>query len=293
MELTRSLYYVHHPPAWYQTIWFFVLCALLVLTLGYMLYQYRLRQYSAMLKVRFDERVEERTRLARDLHDTLLQTIQGSKMVADNALERPNDPARMHKALDLVSTWLERATLEGRAALNSLRSSTVDTNDLAAAFRHAAEDCRIGSTIQVSHALTGTSSDMHPIVRDEIYRIGYEAINNACIHSGGDLVTVELTYNHNVQLKVRDNGKGIDDKTLESGKAGHFGLEGMRERADRIGAKLAVRTAPNNGTEVTLLVPGSVVFKTYRPTKRSQLLKLFAIGRDSSHHNGSGGGAHN
>ena len=82
-----------------------------------MLYQYRLRQYSAMLKVRFDERVEERTRLARDLHDTLLQTIQGSKMVADNALERPNDPARMHKALDLVSTWLERATLEGRAAL--------------------------------------------------------------------------------------------------------------------------------------------------------------------------------
>ena len=125
------------PPAWYQTIWFFVLCALLVLTLGYMLYQYRLRQYSAMLKVRFDERVEERTRLARDLHDTLLQTIQGSKMVADNALERPNDPARMHKALDLVSTWLERATLEGRAALNSLRSSTVDTNDLAAAFRHA------------------------------------------------------------------------------------------------------------------------------------------------------------
>jgi ligand-binding sensor domain-containing protein len=281
------------PPAWYQTAWFRILLVLLVLSAVYVLYQYRLRQYSAMLKIRFDERVEERTRLARDLHDTLLQTIQGSKMVTDNALERPTDAALMHKALGLVSTWLERATLEGRAALNSLRSSTVDTNDLAAAFCHAAEDCRIGSTIQVSHALTGTSSDMHPIVRDEIYRIGYEAINNACIHSGGNLVTVELTYNHNVQLKVRDNGKGIDDKTLESGKVGHFGLEGMRERADRIGAKLSVRTAPDNGTEVTLLVPGSVVFKTYRPTKRSQVLKLFAIGRDSSHHNGSGGGAHN
>ena len=212
------------PPAWYQTIWFKLLCVVVAAIFAYSLYQFRMRQYATMLKVRFDERIEERTRLARDLHDTLLQTIQGSKMVADNALERPNDPARMHKALDLVSTWLERATLEGRAALNSLRSSTVDTNDLAAAFRHAAEDCRIGSTIQVSHALTGTSSDMHPIVRDEIYRIGYEAVNNACIHSGGNLVTVELTYNHNVQLKVRDNGKGIDDETLESGKTGHFGL---------------------------------------------------------------------
>ncbi|WP_353069163.1 two-component regulator propeller domain-containing protein [Tunturibacter empetritectus] len=281
------------PPAWYQTAWFKFLCVIFAATLAYTLYQFRIRQYAAMLKARFDERIEERTRLARDLHDTLLQTIQGSKMVADNALERPSDAAHMHKALDLVSTWLERATLEGRAALNSLRSSTVDTNDLAAAFRHAAEDCRIGSTIQVSHILTGTSSDMHPIVRDEIYRIGYEAINNACVHSGGSLVTVELTYNHNVQLKIRDNGKGIEEKTLQSGKTGHFGLEGMRERADRIGAKLLVRTAPNDGTEVTLLVPGSVVFKTYRPTKRSQLLKLFAIGQDSTQHNGSGGGAHN
>jgi signal transduction histidine kinase/ligand-binding sensor domain-containing protein len=280
------------PPAWYQTIWFKLLCVVVAAMLAYSLYQFRIRQYATMLKVRFDERIEERTRLARDLHDTLLQTIQGSKMVADNALERPNDSARMHKALDLVSTWLERATLEGRAALNSLRSSTVDTNDLAAAFRHAAEDCRIGSTIQVSHALTGTSSDMHPIVRDEIYRIGYEAINNACVHSGGSLMTVELTYNHNVQLRIRDNGKGIGEKTLQSGKTGHFGLEGMRERADRIGAKLSVCTAPD-GTEVNLLVPGSVVFKTYRPTKRSQLLKMFAIGRDSSRHTSSGGGAHN
>jgi streptogramin lyase len=280
------------PPAWYQTIWFKLLCVVLAATLAYGLHQLRIRQYTAILKGRFDERIEERTRLARDLHDTLLQTIQGSKLVTDNALEQPTDSVRMHKALDLLSTWLERAVLEGRAALNSLRSSTVDTNDLAEAFRRAADDCRTGRTIQVSHVRTGISSDMHPIVRDEIYRIGYEAINNACNHSGGSLVTVELAYHHNVQLKVRDNGKGIDDKTLESGKAGHFGLEGMRERADRIGAKLSVQTAPDNGTEVTLLVPGSVVFKTYRPTKRSQLLKLFTIGRDSSH-NDSGGGAHN
>ena len=132
----------------------------------------------------------------------------------------------------------------GASSSNSLRSSTVDTNDLAAAFRHAAEDCRIGSTIQVSHALTGTSSDMHPIVRDEIYRIGYEAINNACIHSGGNLVTVELTYNHNVQLKVRDNGKGIDDKTLESGKPGTLGWRACGKERIILGPSSQCRLHP-------------------------------------------------
>ena len=162
------------------------------------------------------------------------------------------------------------------------------------AFRHAAEDCRIGSTIRVFPRPHRPSSSGHASHRrDEIYRIGYEAINNACVHSGGSLVTVELTYNHNVQLRIKDNGKGIGETTLQPACAGHFGLEGMRERADRIGAKLSVRTAPDDGTEITLLVPGSVVFKTYRPTRRSQLLKVFPIGQDSSHHTGSGGGAHN
>ena len=261
------------PPAWYQTIWFRLLCVAVVVLLVYVVYQVRLRRYAALLKARFDERIEERTRLARDLHDTLLQTLQGSKLVADNALENPAELADMRKALDLVSRWLERATLEGRAALNSLRGSTTETNDLAAALRDAAENCRIGSSAQIAFVLNGTSRDMHPIVREEIYRIGREAINNACVHSGGGLVTIELTYTHDVLLSVRDDGKGIEEGILRSGKEGHFGLRGMRERADRVGAKVSWKTTPNGGTEVTLLVPGAVLFKTYDLLRQSKRLK--------------------
>ncbi len=276
------------PPAWYQSVWFRLLCLVLLALLVYAFYQSRLRRYAALLKVKFDERIEERTRLARDLHDTLLQTIQGSKLVADDALERPTDTARMHKALNLVSQWLERASLEGRAALNSLRSSTIDTNDLAQAFREAAETCRVGSSVEIDFALNGSSSDMHPIVRDEIYRIGYEAISNACTHSKGSVVTIELTYNHNVLLFVGDNGVGIEEEVIQFGRQGHFGLKGMRERAERIGAKLLLRTAPGAGTELTLLVPGAVAFKTYDPQqKRSKLANLFSGDGGSGHHDQS------
>ena len=262
------------PPAWYQAIWFRSLGVVLLASLTYVLYRSRLRRYSALLRVRFDERIDERTRLARDLHDTLLQTLQGSKLVADNALEDPTDNVRMHKALDLVSRWLERATLEGRTALYSLRSSITETNDLAAALRDAAKNCCIGSNIQIDFVLNGTSSDMHPIVRDEIYRIGHEAINNACTHSGGSVVTIELTYSHDLHLCVRDDGKGLEEEIARLGRDRHFGLKGMRERADRIGAKLSLKTAANSGTELNLLVPGSVVFKTCNSQRRSSLAKL-------------------
>jgi ligand-binding sensor domain-containing protein len=275
------------PAAWYQTLWFKILCGFFTAALGYSFYLYRLNQYAATLKVRFDERVEERTRLAQDLHDTLLQTIQGSKLVADHACGSPTDADQMHRALSLVSSWLDRAVLEGRAALNSLRSSTVDTNDLAAAFRHAADNCRMGTTIQVSHSLVGESRDMHPIVRDEIYRIGHEAIQNACVHSGGRIVTVELAYGQDVLLRVWDDGSGIDPETVRSGRSGHFGLKGMRERAERIGAKLTLHTSPAGGTEVSLLVPGSVVFRTYSPGNTSLLARLLGLrppGHSSDEH---------
>jgi signal transduction histidine kinase/ligand-binding sensor domain-containing protein len=270
------------PPAWYQTVWFRLLCVVLFALLAYAFYQSRLRRYAVLLKARFDERIEERTRLARDLHDTLLQTLQGSKLVADNALESPTDLAGMREALDLVSQWLERASLEGRAALNSLRSSTTETNDLAAALRDAAESGRIGSSVKVAFVLNGTSRDMHPIVREEIYRIGCEAINNACVHSGGSVVTIELTYTHDVLLSVRDNGKGIEEGFLRFGKDGHFGIRGMRERADRVGAKLSLKTTPDGGTEVTLLVPGSVLFKTLDPLKHSKRSKPSSAGHGST-----------
>jgi signal transduction histidine kinase len=160
-------------PAWYQTNWFRLLCVFSGLFLAWSIYQLRLRQIAASISARFDERLAERTRMAREFHDTLLQTIQGSKMVADDALDESADLPRMRRAMERVSGWLGQATQEGRSALNALRSSTTQTNDLAESFRRALDDCRIQGFPEVAFLGEGTAEEMHPIVRDEIYRIGY------------------------------------------------------------------------------------------------------------------------
>src|SRR5258708_37636792 len=123
------------------------------------------------MKARFDERLAERTRIARDLHDTFLQTIQGSKLVADVALSAATDPFHMRQAMEKLSAWLGRATEEGRAALNSLRASATEANDLAGAFRRALEECQIHSFMEGSLQVLGPIRNMQPIVRDEVYRL--------------------------------------------------------------------------------------------------------------------------
>jgi len=189
----------------------------------------------------------------------LLQTVQGSKMVADHALKNSADHTRIVRAMEQLSTWLAQATEEGRAALQSLRSSTTEKNDLAEAFRRAIDEC--GGN-EKSFSVNGDSREMHPVVRDEIYRIGYEAIRNACTHSGAGKLEVELTYAHDLTLRVSDDGVGIEAAVIEQGKEGHFGLRGMKERAERIGANFILDSSPNSGTLITLVVPGRIAFRT-------------------------------
>ncbi len=212
-------------------------------------------------RILFDERLAERTRMARELHDTFLQTIQGSKLVADDALELSTDPIRMRRAMEQLSVWLGRATQEGRAALNSLRTATTQTNDLAEGLRHATEDGLIPSSMTGSFSVVGDGREMHPIVRDEVFRIGYEAIRNACTHSGGSRLEVELRYASDLALRVSDNGTGIDPAISERGKDGHFGLQGMWERAARIGGHLMLASSSSSGTEIKLIVPGGIIFR--------------------------------
>jgi signal transduction histidine kinase len=241
---------------WYQFVWFRLLCGLLVIGAGCSLYLLRLRLEAASMKMRFDERLEERTRLARDLHDTLLQTIQGGKLVADNEKNNVQEPAA-RIALHRLSSWLERAVLEGRAALDSLRASTTESNHLAGSLRETFENC--GASMEVTVLVNGVSKEMHPIARDEVYRIGHEAILNACNHSGGTRLRIELVYDHNMLLRIQDDGGGIPPQILQAGKSGHYGLMGMRERAARIGAKITV-VSSTAGTIVTLFVPGEAIF---------------------------------
>ena len=250
--------------AWYQTLWFRSLCFVAGLMLLWAIYRLRVRRIAGTMKARFDERLAERTRIARDLHDTFLQTIQGSKLVADDALSATTDSSHMRQAMEKLSAWLGRATEEGRAALNSLRTSTTEVNDLAGAFRRALEECQIHSSMEVSLQVLGQIRKMHPIVRDEVYRIGYEAIRNACVHSQATQLKVELSYGQDLSLRICDNGAGIDPDIAHRGKQGHFGLQSMRERAARIMGKFSVETSAASGTVVILTVPGGIIYRTVK-----------------------------
>ncbi|HET7287373.1 MAG TPA: two-component regulator propeller domain-containing protein, partial [Pyrinomonadaceae bacterium] len=253
---------VTQQPYFYQTRWFIAAMFALGIMLVILIYRLRVAQISHQLSARFDERLAERTRVAREIHDTFLQTVQGSKMVADHALKNPADHTRMVRAMEQLSTWLAQATEEGRAALISLRGSTTEKNDLAEAFRRAIDECGRGSSIKISFSVVGDYKEMHPVVRDEVYRIGYEAIRNSCIHSGANRLEVTLEYARDLTLRVGDNGRGIDSEVVEKGKEGHFGLLGMKERAERIGGKFTLHSSPNSGTTITLVVPGRTAFRT-------------------------------
>jgi signal transduction histidine kinase/ligand-binding sensor domain-containing protein len=247
--------------AWFQTIWFRSLCLVVGVLLLWAIYRLRMHRIAAAMKARFDERLAERTRIARDLHDTFLQTIQGSKLVADDALSTTSDPPHMRQAMEKLSAWLGRATEEGRAALNSLRTSTTDANDLAGALQRALEECRLQSSLEVSLEVSGQVQEMHPIVSDEVYRVAYEAIRNASVHSHATQLRVQLSYAQDLSVCISDNGTGIDPNIVLRGKPGHFGLQSMRERATRIMSKLSVESSVGSGTVITLTVPGGIIYR--------------------------------
>jgi signal transduction histidine kinase/ligand-binding sensor domain-containing protein len=287
-DRTGMVYLIIQKPFFYQTTWFRLAMIATVLLMVVGLYRLRLHQATARLNALFDERLAERTRIARELHDTLLQTIQGSKLVADDALERATDFAHLHGRVEQLSAWLGQATQEGREALNSLRTSTVETNNLAGGLRMAIEECSLNKSMTVKFLVTGALRDLHPIARDEIYRIGYEAIRNACEHSSASELEVSLSYAQDLTLRVKDNGVGIAPAIIAEGKAEHFGLQGMRERADRIDSKFTLVSSPDSGTEIILTVPGVIIFRSTRTT-RFKIIKGMLLGkRDDSDGSSSG-----
>jgi signal transduction histidine kinase len=251
-------------PAWYQARLFRAACLIFGVLALWGLYRLRVRQIKTAAATRFNERLAERTRVARDIHDTLLQTIQGSKMVADDALEHAADPGRLRAAIEQLATWLARATREGRAALNSLRTASAESHDLVEALKRAAEEETGASSLSVTCTSTGEPRDIHPIVADEVYRIAHEAVRNARVHARASKLLLELEYGQRLILRITDDGIGMDSALLEQGRPGHFGLQGMRERATHTAGKLTITSAPGAGTVVTLIVPGGIAFQTNR-----------------------------
>jgi ligand-binding sensor domain-containing protein len=260
------------PPAWYQTYWFRVSCVIILVWLTSMMYLARMRKYAHSVKVRFDERLSERTRLARELHDTLLQTIQGSKLVADGLEGYLDDLPRAKQSLAKLSQWLSQAMNEGRAALESLRNSA-PSEDLSEALRHTANECAPNS-MRVFVTVTGKVCPIHPVARDEVYRIAFEAIRNACVHSNGSAMTIGVSYGRDLTIQIHDNGGGFDPDLIRTGKPGHFGIKGMKERASKIGARLSLQTSVKDGTQFSLHIPGRVMYRSPERGWRWLLSKL-------------------
>ncbi len=122
---------------------------------------------------------------------------------------------------------------------------------------------------------------MHPIAREEIYRIGYESIRNACEHSSASKLEIILNYAHDLTLRVSDNGVGVEPDILMKGREGHFGLRGMRERADRIRSKFTIDSSPSSGTVMTLVVPGNIIFRKTSVTRFERIKTFFGFDRVS------------
>ena len=214
----------------------------------------------------------ERTRIARDLHDTLLQSAHGvllrfqtvSQLLPDRPMEAKE---KLDNAIDQTADFIT----EARDEVQGLRDSTVQSNDLALAISTLGQEL---GTDSANHrpafrvAVEGEARNLHPILRDEIYKIAAEALRNAFRHSQARQIEVEIRYDtEQFRLRVRDDGKGVDPAILSSqGSEGHFGLPGMRERATLIGGKLVVWSEVDAGTEVELRVPASTAYATAQRT---------------------------
>ena len=245
----------------WQTAWFRLSVLAAAGLAGWGIYRLRVRRLAAQLNVRFEERLAERTQIARELHDTLLQGFLSASMQLHVAASRlPDDaPAKpaLSRVLDLMRTVIE----DGRKAVQGLRSSSSAPHELEQAFAGAQQEIGV-SDADYRVIVEGRPRSLNPIIRDEVYRIGREALVNAFRHSGAAHIEIELEYGpQELSVFVRDDGRGVDPDVIRTGSDGHWGIIGMRERAQRIGGHLKIRSRAAAGTEVELRIPAHVAFE--------------------------------
>ena len=251
-------------PAYYQTTWFRLAWAAAFLALLGLLYYLRVQYLKRQFNMRVEARVSERTRIARDLHDTLLQSFQGVLLQFHSLTYLlPDRPAEALKKLEAAIEQARGAVTEGRDAVQGLRTSTVLTNDLARSIRIVAEELvsqRGGRDCpEFRLDVGGRTRDLAPVVRDDVHRIACEAVRNAFVHAQARQIHVEILYERReFRLLVRDDGKGIDaDVLAQGGRGGHHGLPGMQERAELVQGKLSVWSQLGSGTGIELSIPAS------------------------------------
>jgi len=198
-------------------------------------------------------------RIARELHDNLLQTVQGF-MLRLQAVNETIAPGTVKDEFEETLEIGDRAVAEGRQAVQNLRSAST-TDDLVQTVGALGDELASGHRTTFRLVVEGPTKELHPIVRDEIYSIAREALRNAFTHACASHIQVEINFDERLlQLRIRDDGRGISPEIAEQGRAGHYGLAGMQERARQIGSKLLVLSGPETGTEIELSIPGSMAY---------------------------------
>jgi signal transduction histidine kinase/ligand-binding sensor domain-containing protein len=248
-------------PLVWQTAWFQLAAVACTGLAGWGLYGLRVRQVSRRLNARFEERLAERTRIAQELHDTLLQGFMSASLQLHVAVDGLPEASPARASLGRVHDLMRRVIDEGRNAVRGLRSSTIGPLALEQAFAGVQQE--VGASAATYRVIVeGRPRELKPMIRDEVYRIAREGLVNAFRHSGATHVELELEYGaKELHVLVRDDGRGIDPQVVRSGTDGHWGITGMRERAERIGATLKIRSRAEAGTELELRVPGPVAFE--------------------------------
>jgi len=265
-------------PAYHQTWWFrslYLLAGVLAIWLvGYL----RMRQTLARMRERFEERHLERERIARDLHDTLLQSIQGLILRFQAVAEQMTAGSAPRIAMDKALDRADGVLVESRDRLRDLRSSIESGGDLGQAFSSVGQQLLEDGNTEFRVVVEGAPQPLDPGISDEIFRIGSEALINAFQHAGASEIETEIAFEPDaLRVRIRDDGRGIASEILDAGgRPGHWGLPGMRERAAKIGAQLRIWGGSGSGTEVELRVPASVAYVGAPALSWRQLLRRIA-----------------
>jgi hypothetical protein len=215
-------------------------------------------------------RLEERTRIAQELHDTLLQNFLSASMQLGATVNGVPSDSPVKVRLDRILQLMEQGIEDGRKALQGLRLSDAAPLDLVQAFSGIQRELAVPFDVDFRVTVIGEKRPLHLAIQHEIYRIGREALINAFRHSRATRVEVKLEYaDSELRMKVQDNGCSVDSRVLATGREGHWGLAGMRERAAKIGGLLKICSNARTGTEVELSIPSSIALEVSLPNRLS------------------------
>jgi signal transduction histidine kinase len=258
------------PPSFTQGMWFKAICLLGFASFVYSAYRLRVRHVTGQLRGRMYERLAERERIAHELHDTFFQGIQSLLLRFHTATSqlRKDEPAR--RVLEETLKQSDQVMLEGRELVLDLRATVSEQNDLPTALADFGEGMRKGSSCGFKVVVNGSTRPLHPVVFEELFKIGKEALGNAFRHSAAHSIEAELNYERSeLRIRIRDDGTGIDSAILRQGhRDGHFGLPGMRERAEKIGAHLDLWSGTRAGTEIELRIAGGLAYVSEATSSR-------------------------